>query len=576
MSAETETAHVVVVERHYRSAPERVWAAWTDPRELEQWFFPLDNPGVRVPQFDLRVGGDYKIQFASGPGMTAHTAIGTFREVVPQKRLVLTWNWEGDPPMPGSVVKIDFERAGPGTKVTLRHEGLPAADVAAMHDHGWSGILDRFAALEESNANKQVVRRFIEQGAAKNDAKVIEESIASDFVWHNPMPGAPATREGVKMAVAGFRQAFPDYHLTVLDLLADGDKVASRIRFVGTNQGSLMGAPPTGKKVDVEFWHIERVRDGKIVERWRAMERDGQRRVHGAVGNRGAKIAGCRGRGGKAPLLGRLVDRHAAQEQRGRAHRGEPGLPDLGGDSLTVGPPVHALRKVLERLTLAREERGKPRHPLAQVEQVACTHERVRGLRELELEEAAAWPKHPPDLLVGARAVADVSHHEGRHDGVEASTAEGHALAVALDEARAGQEPVGLQTRPCAPQHRGGEVEARERGLRIGTKEGLREVARPAAEVEAAAGRQRSLHEFAAPRLGEPEGDDGVHAVVLRGEVVEHLRDRRVACARPQGWRGRAPGQHHAPSSKNAATVRCRSLGSSSARGAKSGGRSRW
>lgn len=284
MSAETENTHVVTVERNYHSAPDRVWDAWTNPRELEKWFFPLDNAGVRVPKFDLCVGGAYRIEFASGPDMAAHHAIGTFREIVPGKRLVFTWDWEGDPPMPGSVVSIDLEKTPAGTKLTLRHKGLPAGEAAAMHEHGWVGILTRFSALEEVDANKKVVRRFIEHGAAKNDANVIDELLAPNFVWHNPMPGAPATRDGVKMAIGGFRQAFPDYHLTVLDLVGEGDKVVSRIRFVGTNTGSMMGAPPTGNRVDLEFWHIERVREGKIAERWNVMDNAAFREQLGMAG----------------------------------------------------------------------------------------------------------------------------------------------------------------------------------------------------------------------------------------------------------------------------------------------------
>lgn len=268
----TQATTSLVFERTYPQAPKRVWAAWTDPAALAQWFFPAEAPGVRIVQFDARPGGGFRIEFASTPGMGDHAAVGSFREVVPGQRMSFTWNWHGQPTMPDSVVHVELAKAGTGTRLTLRHEGLPDAGTADHHKRGWNGILDRYMLLVAPQANKDVVRRFIEQGAAKNDAKAIEATVAPDFVWHNPMPGAPPTREGVMMAVAGFRQAFPDYRLELLDLLGDGDKVASRVRFVGTNKGSLMGMPPTGRKVELEFWHIERIVDGQIAERWNVMD----------------------------------------------------------------------------------------------------------------------------------------------------------------------------------------------------------------------------------------------------------------------------------------------------------------
>lgn len=267
----TQSTPRLALERTYPQSPEQVWAAWTDPQALRQWFFPADVPGVAIPKFDVRPGGEYRIEFAAGAAMEAHVAVGTFREVVPGRRLVFTWDWQGQPPM-GSVVHVELEKAGNGTRLTLRHEGLPGQEAADLHRLGWNAILDRYALLLDPDANKAVVRRFIEQGAAKNDARVIEQTVAPDFVWHTPMPGAPPTRDGVRMAIAGFRQAFPDYRLTLLDVLGDGDKVASRVRFVGTNQGSMMGMPPTGKQVDVEFWHIERIVNGQIAERWNVID----------------------------------------------------------------------------------------------------------------------------------------------------------------------------------------------------------------------------------------------------------------------------------------------------------------
>src|SRR5581483_5498568 len=92
------------------------------------------------------------------------------------------------------------------------------------------------------------------------------------FVHHNPMPGLPGDREGAKMGIAGFQAAFPGYALRLVDLVAEGNKVVSRIAFRGTNRGPLMGMPATGRSVDLEFWHLERIEEGMIRERWSIMD----------------------------------------------------------------------------------------------------------------------------------------------------------------------------------------------------------------------------------------------------------------------------------------------------------------
>lgn len=271
MPTKTQTTESLTLERTYKQTPEQVWAAWTDPAALMAWFYPGDAAGVSIPRFDAKEGGELRVEFGKGD-MGTPTAIGRFTQVVPGKKLAFTWNWMGQPEMPHSLVTLEIAKAPGGTKVTLRHDGLPNQDAAQRHAHGWNGILDRYTLRLDPQANKDVVRRFILEGAARNDGKVIDATVSATFVWHNPMPGAPATRDGVKMGIAGFRQAFPDYELTLLDLLGDGDKVVSRVGFTGTHDGPLMGMPATGKKVRLEFWHIERIVDGKIQERWNVMD----------------------------------------------------------------------------------------------------------------------------------------------------------------------------------------------------------------------------------------------------------------------------------------------------------------
>jgi predicted ester cyclase len=64
------------------------------------------------------------------------------------------------------------------------------------------------------------------------------------------------------------RQAFPDGGVVIEDIIAEGDKVAVRFSFHGAHQGEFMGIPPTGKQVIVSGMDINRIVEGKLIERW--------------------------------------------------------------------------------------------------------------------------------------------------------------------------------------------------------------------------------------------------------------------------------------------------------------------
>ena len=116
--------------------------------------------------------------------------------------------------------------------------------------------------------NKAVIRRYVE-ALNKQDLAVALECCAPDYVWHG------ARRYGVSPDLAGFKQlctawwtAFPDVHIVVEDLIAEGDKVVARVTFRGTHQGEFMGVPPTGKQVSWTGIAIDRFEAGKFVEGW--------------------------------------------------------------------------------------------------------------------------------------------------------------------------------------------------------------------------------------------------------------------------------------------------------------------
>ena len=113
--------------------------------------------------------------------------------------------------------------------------------------------------------NKAVIQHDIEELYNKGDLSVADEILAHDFVRRTPsgeLRGPEATKQIVKL----LRTAFPDFHCTIDDMVAEGDKVAVGITWTGTHKGDFMGIPPTGKKIKISEAIFYRFENGKEVE----------------------------------------------------------------------------------------------------------------------------------------------------------------------------------------------------------------------------------------------------------------------------------------------------------------------
>ena len=121
---------------------------------------------------------------------------------------------------------------------------------------------------DETDRNKAVVRRFVEEVQNEKNWESYDELNASDFVNLSAPPGVPADREGGKMFLGAFLNAFPDCEFTIDDMIAEGDRVLLRNRISGTNSKGVpwIGASPNGRPYEFESWSVYRVRDGKVVE----------------------------------------------------------------------------------------------------------------------------------------------------------------------------------------------------------------------------------------------------------------------------------------------------------------------
>ncbi len=113
--------------------------------------------------------------------------------------------------------------------------------------------------------NRALVRRFVEEFWNEGNMSAADELMAVDAAIHMPT-GEVVKLDGLKRFAGTFRGSFPDWHSTVEELIAEGDRVAELWTGRGTHRGELQGIPPTGKRVEVPGSVFYRIVDGKIVE----------------------------------------------------------------------------------------------------------------------------------------------------------------------------------------------------------------------------------------------------------------------------------------------------------------------
>ncbi|MBU1375770.1 MAG: SRPBCC domain-containing protein [Alphaproteobacteria bacterium] len=136
----------VTLVRRINASPARIWAAITQPDLMMQWWSPDAGPTLSV-DVDVRPGGRFSVVFRLLDG-SEHNPTGIYQEVVPEKRLVFTWDLPGTPE-PKSLVTFLLEPFDGGVELTLTHEQLPDDDARASHEAGWSGLLDKLPRFLE-------------------------------------------------------------------------------------------------------------------------------------------------------------------------------------------------------------------------------------------------------------------------------------------------------------------------------------------------------------------------------------------------------------------------------------------
>lgn len=116
--------------------------------------------------------------------------------------------------------------------------------------------------------NKAAYLRFVEEAFNEGRLDRLNEFVTPGFVAHDGPPGVPSGPAAVEHVITMFRSAFPALHVTVDEMVAEGDLVCVRTTLRGTQRGALFGVPPTGRSVTLRTMEMVRMQDGQLAESW--------------------------------------------------------------------------------------------------------------------------------------------------------------------------------------------------------------------------------------------------------------------------------------------------------------------
>jgi uncharacterized protein YndB with AHSA1/START domain len=147
MTAKVPDKVSLEIKRVIKAPRERVYAAWTDPAQLREWFGP-ENVQTRSLVAEARVGGKFRWDIVNSEGEKM-TMRGEYRELQPDKKIVFTWKWQDDEDWANhvSIVTVELDDADGGTELRLTHEQLPNEASRDGHTQGWNSALNKLEKM---------------------------------------------------------------------------------------------------------------------------------------------------------------------------------------------------------------------------------------------------------------------------------------------------------------------------------------------------------------------------------------------------------------------------------------------
>jgi uncharacterized protein YndB with AHSA1/START domain len=140
----------VEISRRLAATPERVFAAFADPRLVERWLTPSPEISLTVRLFEFREGGMYRFAYRLPDGATVVVG-GVYRRIDPPWKIVFSWVIEPPDEHAGidSEVTVTITAHGDGAELVIHHEKLVRPDAMARHAEGWRGALEQLATTLE-------------------------------------------------------------------------------------------------------------------------------------------------------------------------------------------------------------------------------------------------------------------------------------------------------------------------------------------------------------------------------------------------------------------------------------------
>jgi steroid delta-isomerase-like uncharacterized protein len=148
----------------------------------------------------------------------------------------------------------------------------PSCTIALAHTcPNCGGELLRRPRRKAATATPRMVVRRLHEVWNTGDVSAAADVYAPDFVGHFPPSShLPERRglEGAREGIGRIKEAFPDWHETIEDMVTEGNKVVTRYTSTGTHGGAFRGIRATGRKIAVPEISIYRVAQGKVAEQW--------------------------------------------------------------------------------------------------------------------------------------------------------------------------------------------------------------------------------------------------------------------------------------------------------------------
>jgi len=158
----TTTTHgTFIIERRYDAAPQRVFAAWSDPKAKRAWFVEGEGWEIQSYSMDFREGGKETSTFRFLKGKETfgeETAFGNetvFNEIIPNERIIFTYSMSRNGTrFSVSLASVELSKADEGSRLIFTEHGafFDGADGIKMREQGWHDLLGRLDTFLKQGA----------------------------------------------------------------------------------------------------------------------------------------------------------------------------------------------------------------------------------------------------------------------------------------------------------------------------------------------------------------------------------------------------------------------------------------